>query len=179
PDSAKGAHLGHPQPALRVLDEVHARKQEPKVVRRPEREVDRVGGRLGPRVAPPGEDRRHPRVLAGHPPVSAEVAAVEHRHAEIAPGMLDEALHVKGAMPAVPEPRSRRTTFARSGAAGPSALTPSFVTAPPSRRGTGCPACTGAPSGGRRPQATRSTTAASGPPTRRASASRSVDHPPG
>ena len=59
------------------------------MLRRAERQVRLTSfDTSGALVAPAVEDRRHPRSPPGHPPVRAQALAVQHRHAEIATGVL-------------------------------------------------------------------------------------------
>ena len=46
-------------------------------------------------VAAARQDRRHPVIVGRDAPVRADTPAVEHRHAEVASGMLDEALQIE------------------------------------------------------------------------------------
>src|SRR5262245_66026236 len=82
PEPTERAHLER-EKARVGLDEIHAREEQAEPGRRAQRELDRLGRRVGLLVAPPGQDRGHPLLAAGHAPVGADVLTVEHRHAEI------------------------------------------------------------------------------------------------
>src|SRR5207245_8921949 len=100
-ESAEADHREDVEASVRILDQVHAREDETEVPCGRDCHGRRLRFEVRLLVAAAGEDRGHPLVVASDAPVRSDTHAVENRHAEVTPRMLQDALQIVSDAPAV------------------------------------------------------------------------------